>query len=84
MVRDPQHCDANHTPREPQRSPALTRPKMLKLPEVLDEIGMSRAAFYRMRARGQAPRLVKLPNGHLRVRRNDLDDWLNRLDTPAY
>ncbi|MYQ65011.1 helix-turn-helix domain-containing protein [Streptomyces sp. SID4950] len=57
---------------------------MLKLPEVLTEIGMSRAAFYRMRARGQAPRLVKLPNGHLRVRRVDLDDWLNHLDRPAY
>ncbi|CAL9451112.1 hypothetical protein SUDANB23_02438 [Streptomyces sp. enrichment culture] len=57
--------------------------KMLKLPEVLAEIGVSRAAFYRMRARGQAPRLVKLPNGHLRVRRVDLDDWLNNLDSPA-
>jgi predicted DNA-binding transcriptional regulator AlpA len=45
---------------------------MLKLPEVLAEIGMSRAAFYRMRARGQAP---KLPNGQLRVRRADLDAW---------
>lgn len=33
----------------------MARPKMLKLPEVLDELGMSRAAFYRMRARGQAP-----------------------------
>lgn len=33
----------------------MARPKMLRLPEVLDEIGMSRAAFYRMRARGQAP-----------------------------
>ncbi|MFD5757703.1 helix-turn-helix transcriptional regulator [Streptomyces mirabilis] len=55
----------------------MARPQMLKLPEVLDEIQMSRAAFYRMRARGQAPRLVKLPNGHLRVRRADLDEWLN-------
>jgi predicted DNA-binding transcriptional regulator AlpA len=62
----------------------VARPQMLKLPEVLNEIGMSRAAFYRMRARGQAPRLLKLPNGHLRVRRTDLDDWLNRLDTLAY
>lgn len=49
--------------------------KMLKLPEVLDEIGMSRAAFYRMRARGQAPRLRKLPNGQVRVSRADLDAW---------
>ncbi|MFJ3618881.1 helix-turn-helix transcriptional regulator [Streptomyces iakyrus] len=62
----------------------MARPQMLKLPEVLSEIRMSRAAFYRMRARGQAPRLVKLPNGHLRVRRSDLDDWWERRETPAY
>ncbi|MFF1258308.1 MULTISPECIES: helix-turn-helix transcriptional regulator [unclassified Streptomyces] len=53
----------------------MARPKMLKLPEVLKEIDMSRAAFYRMRARGQAPRLCKLPNGHVRVSRADLDAW---------
>jgi predicted DNA-binding transcriptional regulator AlpA len=53
----------------------MARPQMLKLPEVLAEIGMSRAAFYRMRARGQAPKLHKLPNGQLRVRRADLDAW---------
>ncbi|MGW1157627.1 helix-turn-helix transcriptional regulator [Streptomyces sp. NPDC002519] len=49
--------------------------KMLKLPEVLEEIEMSRAAFYRMRARGEAPKLIKLPNGQLRCRRGDLDAW---------
>nr|WP_202454974.1 helix-turn-helix domain-containing protein [Streptomyces sp. SID8367] len=48
---------------------------MLKLPEVLEEIEMSRSAFYRMRARGEAPKLTKLPNGHLRCRRSDLDAW---------
>ncbi|UCM89182.1 helix-turn-helix transcriptional regulator [Streptomyces marincola] len=53
----------------------MARPVMLKLPEVLEEIQMSRAAFYRMRARGQAPRLRKLPNGQLRVSRADLDAW---------
>ncbi|MFJ8926493.1 helix-turn-helix transcriptional regulator [Streptomyces sp. NPDC102364] len=53
----------------------MASPKMLKLHEVLAEIDMSRAAFYRMRARGQAPRLRKLPNGQLRVSRADLDDW---------
>lgn len=48
---------------------------MLKLPEVLAEIDMSRAAFYRLRARGQAPKLIKLPNGQIRCRRSDLDAW---------
>ncbi|MET8221865.1 helix-turn-helix transcriptional regulator [Streptomyces sp. NPDC004082] len=53
----------------------MARPEKLKLDEVLAEIKMSRAAFYRMRARGQAPRIHKLPNGQLRVSRTDLDAW---------
>jgi predicted DNA-binding transcriptional regulator AlpA len=51
---------------------------LLKLPAVLEELGMSRAAFYRMRARGNGPKLIKLPNGQLRCRRDDLDKWLAR------
>ncbi|MGP3980620.1 helix-turn-helix transcriptional regulator [Streptomyces sp. KR80] len=53
----------------------MARPKMLKLREVLEEIDMSRAAFYRMHARGKAPKISKLPNGQLRVSRSDLDAW---------
>lgn len=56
----------------------MASPKMLKLPEVLAELNMSRASFYRMRARGQAPRIVKLPSGQLRIRRADLDNWLSQ------
>ncbi|MDQ0812443.1 putative DNA-binding transcriptional regulator AlpA [Streptomyces sp. B3I7] len=55
----------------------------LKLREVLEEIEMSRAAFYRMRARGQAPKLIKLPNGQLRCRRSDLDAWWERCEQDA-
>ncbi|MGW1072321.1 helix-turn-helix transcriptional regulator [Streptomyces sp. NPDC002537] len=54
---------------------STTRTPALTLPEVLEEIRMSRAAFYRMRARGKAPKILKLPNGQLRVRRADLDTW---------
>ncbi|MEU2866810.1 helix-turn-helix domain-containing protein [Streptomyces mirabilis] len=61
----------------------MARPEKLKLAEVLAEIKMSRAAFYRMRARGQAPRLQKLPNGQLRVNRADLDAWWKRCDERA-
>ncbi|MFH8731604.1 helix-turn-helix transcriptional regulator [Streptomyces sp. NPDC017964] len=56
---------------------------MLKLPEVLDEIRMSRAAFDRMRARGQAPRIHKLPNGQIRVSRADLDAWWESCEEPG-
>ena len=47
----------------------------LRLEAVLEEIDMSRSAFYRMRARGGAPKTIKLPNGQIRVRRSDLDAW---------
>ncbi|MFJ6666532.1 helix-turn-helix transcriptional regulator [Streptomyces sp. NPDC091383] len=53
----------------------MARPPALKLAEVLAESRMSQSAFYRLRARGQAPRMVKLPNGELRCRRADLDAW---------
>lgn len=61
----------------------MARPQMLKLPEVLDELGMSRAAFYRMRARGLAPKLIKLPNHQVRVRRTDLDAWWAQYEESA-
>ncbi|MFE9992523.1 helix-turn-helix transcriptional regulator [Streptomyces sp. NPDC005381] len=53
----------------------MARPQMLKLPEVLAEIGISRPAFYRMEARGQGPRIHRLPNGQVRISRVDLDAW---------
>ncbi|MFJ9415065.1 helix-turn-helix transcriptional regulator [Streptomyces sp. NPDC101227] len=61
----------------------MPSPKMLKLPEVLEELDMSRAAFYRMRARGKAPKIIKLPNGQLRVRRADLDAWWTECERSA-
>ncbi|MDH6107989.1 AlpA family transcriptional regulator [Kitasatospora sp. MAP12-44] len=47
----------------------------LKLEAVLAEIDMSRSAFYRMTARGQGPKIMKLPNNQIRIRRSDLDAW---------
>jgi predicted DNA-binding transcriptional regulator AlpA len=62
---------------------ATRQPKMLRLAEVLAELDMSRAAFYRMRARGQAPRSIKLPNGQIRFRQSDLDSWLTDCEDSA-
>ncbi|MDI5967159.1 helix-turn-helix transcriptional regulator [Streptantibioticus silvisoli] len=56
---------------------------MLCLDDVLAELKMSRAAFYRLRAKGQAPRTVKLPSGQLRFRRADLDQWLTACEQTA-
>ncbi|WP_405018488.1 AlpA family phage regulatory protein [Kitasatospora sp. NBC_00070] len=61
----------------------MAKRELLKLSAVLEEINMSRAAFYRMRARGQGPRLIKLPNAQLRVDRADLDSWLTACQIAA-
>ncbi|MFI5863672.1 helix-turn-helix transcriptional regulator [Streptomyces sp. NPDC051546] len=64
----------------------MARPPALRLAEVLAEIRMSPSAFYRLRARDQAPRMIKLPNGELRCRRADLDAWWDMCekDTPNW
>ncbi|MGA5818821.1 helix-turn-helix transcriptional regulator [Kitasatospora sp. NPDC094028] len=61
----------------------MPKRELLKLPAVLTELGMSRAAFYRMRARGKGPRLIKLPNGQVRIDRADLDAWIDSCEVAA-
>ncbi|MFD9629904.1 helix-turn-helix transcriptional regulator [Streptomyces violascens] len=62
----------------------MRREPHMKLTDVLDELDMSRAAFYRLRARGKAPKCIKLPNGHLRFRRSDFDAWLDSHEEPTH
>ncbi|WP_030934662.1 helix-turn-helix transcriptional regulator [Streptomyces sp. NRRL S-646] len=50
---------------------------MLTLAEVCEELSISRSTFYDWRAKRRAPRCIKLPNGDLRIRRTDLDNWLD-------
>ncbi|MFI7469955.1 helix-turn-helix transcriptional regulator [Nonomuraea sp. NPDC049646] len=50
---------------------------MLTLAEVCTELQISRSTFYDWRQKRRAPRCITLPNGSLRVRRADLDAWLN-------
>jgi predicted DNA-binding transcriptional regulator AlpA len=40
------------------------------------ELKISRSTFYDWRAKGRAPRCMRLPNGDLRILRADLDAWL--------
>jgi predicted DNA-binding transcriptional regulator AlpA len=58
-------------------------PQSLTVPEVIAELQVSRSTFYYWRQTGKAPRCIKLPNGEIRVRRTDLDAWLNGLEDAA-
>ncbi|MGL5824927.1 MAG: helix-turn-helix transcriptional regulator [Nocardioides sp.] len=64
----------NH--RRPARSGHRTH---LTLADLLDELGVSRSTFHDWRAKGRAPRCLKLPNGELRIRRADYEKWLESL-----
>jgi predicted DNA-binding transcriptional regulator AlpA len=55
----------------------------LTIPEIVHELKVSRSTFYYWRQIGKAPRCIKLPNGEIRVRRRDLDEWLARMEDAA-
>jgi len=48
----------------------------LTIAEVCEELAVPRSTFYGWRASRQAPRCIKLPNGQIRIRREDLEEWL--------
>jgi len=49
----------------------------LTIADLCAELDIARSTFYDWRAKGRAPRCIKLPNGELRIRRADFDAWLN-------
>ncbi|MFI1013024.1 helix-turn-helix transcriptional regulator [Streptomyces sp. NPDC020965] len=54
-----------------------TRPgQKLTVEEVCDELQISRSTFYDWRQKRRGPRCIRLPNGSIRVRRSDLENWL--------
>jgi len=73
---------ATATPTRNHRTEAKSS-DLLKLAEVLDELNITRSTFYDWRAKRKAPRCHRLPNGELRVRRAELDRWLESLEEAA-
>lgn len=49
---------------------------LMTVSEVCEELGIARSTWEKWRARRVAPPAIVLPNGSLRVRRNELEDWL--------
>lgn len=61
----------------------ITSRARLTIPEVCAELKISRSTFYEWRTKGTAPKCSKLPNGEIRVRRDDLDKWWDSLEDAA-
>ncbi|HEY0641297.1 MAG TPA: helix-turn-helix domain-containing protein [Pseudonocardiaceae bacterium] len=49
----------------------------LTITEFCKELHISPSTFYEWRAKGRAPRCIKLPNGAIRIRRTEVDRWLD-------
>jgi predicted DNA-binding transcriptional regulator AlpA len=61
----------------------VTDDELLTVPEVLAELRVPRSTWYQWRQVGKSPRVYKLPNGELRIRRSALNAWLAALESDA-
>lgn len=61
----------------------MARDEMLTISEILAELRISRSTFYDWRAKGRAPRCIKLPNGDLRIRRSELVRFIDTCEEAA-
>jgi predicted DNA-binding transcriptional regulator AlpA len=55
----------------------------LTVGEVCADLQIAQSTFYEWRTKGTGPRCIKLPNGQLRVRRSDLEAWLDAREDAA-
>ena len=83
MVADPRtgwsRGDAHRPGRPPATldgGPGTADDPLLTIDEVIAELRVSRAAFYRWRRQGAGPAVVRLSGGGVRVRRSALTVWL--------
>jgi excisionase family DNA binding protein len=62
----------------------MARPQdRLTIPQLCNELGISRSTFYEWRTKGRAPRCIKPPNGEIRIRRTEFERWLDSLEEVA-
>jgi excisionase family DNA binding protein len=64
----------------PRKTPPVSTPGHLTVMDLCAELGIARSTFYDWRVAKKAPRCIKLPNGAIRIRRADLDKWLESLE----
>lgn len=49
----------------------------LTVTELCTELDIARSTFYEWRTKGTAPRCIRLPNNEIRIRRTELERWLD-------
>ncbi|MFD5590414.1 helix-turn-helix transcriptional regulator [Streptomyces griseorubiginosus] len=65
------------TPPRRRRAP---KDELIPLSDALEEIGISRATWYRWRDRGHGPEARRTPSGRICIRRSVLDAFKDELE----
>lgn len=55
----------------------------MTMSDVMADLGVARSTIDKWRACGKGPRFKKLPNGELRLKRSEYEEWLERLPEAA-
>ena len=56
----------------------MTEPKILRLPAVLNHVGLGKTSLYAAIRRGDFPRPIKLSERAVGWRRAEVDEWISR------
>lgn len=75
----PRPLPKEHRLTSPPRRPT----DKLTVDEFCDDLRISRSTFYDWRKKGTAPRCIRIPNGALRIRRSDYENWLTDCEDHA-
>ena len=59
---------------------ATQKSRWITVPEILEDLNITRRTWQRWRARGITPPCTKLPGRNLRIRRSDYEKWLATLE----
>lgn len=59
------------------------RDQLLTIEEVLEELGVKKSTFYGWKATGRAPKTIKYPNAGVRIRRSELNRWIEAHEEAA-
>jgi predicted DNA-binding transcriptional regulator AlpA len=70
-------------PSRTEPSNHLSGEDLLTVPELCAELNISRNTFQRWRTLRIGPSAIRLPNGSLRFRRAEVQDWLLALEEAA-
>lgn len=65
--------------RTPKRQAPPGYDELLTIKELCERLKIARSTLHLWRQRGQGPLSIKLPNGDIRFRERDVEEWLDNL-----